>query len=165
MRRGREAAANAKKYVVENSEKRGIIKGMGDKSISMGRLYMSTDKYKHIASFKQLEMPQTLEEVSRIADKYNIDVSNYNIFLRMDEELLNIEIGLTGGSFDNNEIDLYPLAFVNEETLARTLFHEVYHQKQYTLHGQDNVIANHTKYETITVEVEKDWWEKKRWMK
>jgi hypothetical protein len=110
-----------------------------------------------------LELPQTIEEVNRVAVFYKIDISKCTIHLRMDEALLDIERGYTGGSFEDNEIDIYPLAFINEETLARTLFHEIYHQEQYAKHGYDNVIKNHIKYERLTREAEYNWWNNKEW--
>ena len=131
---------------------------------NMNRLYMSIDKLSAIISFDQLEIPQTVDEVYRIARLYRIDVSAYDVHLRMDEELLDTAKGYTGGSFDDNEIDLYPLAFANEETLARTQFHEVYHQTQYAEYGYANVVAEHAKYEIITREAELKWWSDKGWL-
>ena len=126
---------------------------------------MSSDIIGNIISFEQLVVPQTSDEVNRVADKYGIDISGYNVHLRMDEDLLDVTKGYTGGAFENNEIDLYPLAFINEETLARTLFHEAFHQKQYAKYGYDNIIVEHMKYENITRNAENKWWENKEWQK
>lgn len=147
------------RYCIDNIESSDIISGMY-------RLYMSLDKYKHITSFKQLKAQQTMEEVQRVADKYNINISKYEVFLRMDEDLLNIETGgYTGASFEQGEIDLFPLAFADEESLARTIFHEVHHQTQYTQFGFDHVTMNAGRYERLTVNAENDWWENRRWTK
>ena len=83
----------------------------------------------------------------------------------MDEGMLNVNWAYTGGSFDNNEIDLYPFAFVDEESLARTLFHEDYHQRQYKKFGYENVKDDYIEYERITREAEKLWWDNKEWVK
>jgi len=126
---------------------------------------MSADKYSHIKSFSDLEIPQNMDEVVKVADEFKIDISDHNIQLIMDEELLDVEKGYTGGSFENTEVDLYPLAFADKESLARTLFHEAYHQKQYALLGYENVVAEYAKYERITRNAEKSWWENKEWLK
>jgi len=100
---------------------------------------MSFDKYKHITDFDQLELPQTIDEVNRIANKYNINISDYNIHIRIDRELL------------------------DEEILARTIFHEVHHQRQYAKYGYDNVIGEYATYERITRDAENEWWKNKGW--
>ena len=126
---------------------------------------MSTDKYSHIEDFSDLEIPQNMDEVLKTANEFNIDISNVNIQLKIDKELLNVELGFTGGAFENNEVDLYPLAFADKETLARTLFHETYHNNQYALLGYENVINEYVMYEKITRNAEKSWWENKEWTK
>jgi len=131
----------------------------------MGRLYMTSDKYRNIKSFEDLRIPQTMDEVIKIANDFNIDILGYTISIILDPELLDVEKGYTGGAYENNEIDLYPLAFADTESLARTLFHETYHQKQYAQYGHDNVIQDYTKYEKITRNAEKSWWDNKEWLK
>jgi len=139
------------RYVDKDSE-RGII----NKKIlnsQDGVMY----KYIEGMSFNKLDIPQNMEEVRKIASKYGLDITKHTILLKMEKELINRDV--TGGAFPNGEIDLYPLAFLSEEALARTLYHETYHQEQYVKYRVDEVHKNYFEYENETIEAENKRWE------
>lgn len=86
--------------------------------------------------FKDLKIPMQSRYIERTANKYGVKISDLTIKIQRDEELLNL---LLCGStdYDNiGRIDLFPKAFIDEETLLRTIIHERCHVLQLKKHGK-----------------------------
>lgn len=98
---------------------------------------------KNIGAFSNLGVAMQKKCVHEIARKYAVDLTGITIKIQRSEALLSLPIcGCT--DYDNiGRIDLFPNAFLDEETLVRTLIHEKYHVQQIKKYGkkyaQDNL--------------------------
>jgi hypothetical protein len=66
-------------------------------------------------------LPSTFDSVNAVAQKYGIDTSGIPF------KINDIVYGAGGETFEDASVALYHDAFANEETLARTIYHETLH--------------------------------------
>ena len=80
--------------------------------------------------FSDLKIPMQKRAVLRICEKYKIDTKGLTFKIQRSEDMLNIPYyGST--DYDNiGRIDLFPLAFTDEEQLVRSILHEKCHVEQ-----------------------------------
>ncbi|MCL1997648.1 MAG: hypothetical protein FWG65_02665 [Turicibacter sp.] len=97
--------------------------------------------------FAHLPIPMRMRYVKRIAEKYGIDLKDVKVVIDRDPYNLNMGYTRLANPDKIGEIILEPNAFISEEELARTLFHEKIHIEQYKKHGSIYVQNNHTHFE------------------
>ncbi|MCI6771752.1 MAG: minor capsid protein [Oscillospiraceae bacterium] len=113
---------------VDNSGESGII-ALNRKSNNTGM-------------FSDLKIPMQKRAVLRICEKYKIDTKGLTFKIQRSEDMLNIPYyGST--DYDNiGRIDLFPLAFTDEEQLVRSILHEKCHVEQLKKYGKEYVQKN-----------------------
>ena len=92
--------------------------------------------------FSGLKIPMQKRAVLRICEKYKIDTKGLTFKIQRSEDMLNIPYyGST--DYDNiGRIDLFPLAFTDEEQLLRSILHEKCHVEQLQIYGKEYVQKN-----------------------
>ena len=92
--------------------------------------------------FSDLKIPMQKRAVLRICEKYKIDAKGLTFKIQRSEDMLNIPYyGST--DYDNiGRIDLFPLAFTDEEQLVRSILHEKCHVEQLKKYGKEYVQKN-----------------------
>lgn len=94
-------------------------------------------KEENTGKFRGLQIPMQKRYVERTASKYKVKLNDLRIRIQRDEDLVKTPLcGCT--DYDNvGRIDLFPNAFIDEETLLRTLIHERCHVLQLKKHGKE----------------------------
>lgn len=94
-------------------------------------------KEENTGKYVGLQIPLQKRYVERIASKHGVKIQDLSIKIQRDEDLL--KTPLCGSTDYNNigRIDLFPNAFLDEETLIRTLIHERCHVLQLKKHGKE----------------------------
>lgn len=114
-------------------------------------------KNTNIGAFSDLEIPMQKRKVKELAQKYGIDISGLKIKIQRDESFLYSEyLGVTDDK-NMGRIDLFPLAFVDEEQLIKTLIHEKCHVEQFRKYGSEYVAAHAEEMEKEARAIEKSW--------
>ena len=123
-------------------------------------------KTKNTGVFKDISEPMQLRHVRHVAQKYGIDLEGIGIRIERDETIIGSGyFGLANPKyFKKGRIHLLPDAFISEEELARTIYHEKAHLEQFHKYGYDNVINNRKMYEDDVDELEKEYFENKGWL-
>ena len=105
-----------------------------------------------------------LRYVKIIAEKYDIDLQDIHVKIERDESLLGIMYtGVANRNYKGKgRIHLLPNAFVSEEELARTIYHEKIHLEQFTMYGYENVINDRDRYEDMVDELESRFWKERK---
>lgn len=136
--------ANSEKYQELMSDYRYIMRVAKQKNSGIieteeGAL---SRKEKNTGVFSKLEVPMQKRYVLSMCKKYGIDTKGITFKIQRSEELL--EFYAYGSTdYDNiGRIDLFPLAFTNEEQLLRTVIHEKCHVKQLKKYGKKYVQDN-----------------------
>ncbi len=116
--------------------------------------------YRHKAnsgSFSKLKEPMTSEHVKMICENGGIGYEGIKIKIVDDPEL--VGSGFFGYTHpDGKVVELYPDAFVNRETLVKTLGHERIHVMQNRLYGTPEDSAICGLFEEAATRSEIDWW-------
>lgn len=86
--------------------------------------------------FKNLKIPMQKRKVLQIAKRYDIDMRGITLKIQRSEKLLSLNIVGSTDYHSIGRIDLFPNAFIDEETLVRTLIHELEHVKQLRKYGK-----------------------------
>ncbi|MCL2016828.1 MAG: hypothetical protein FWG68_11350 [Defluviitaleaceae bacterium] len=107
--------------------------------------------------FEHLPIPMQLRYVKRIARKYGIDLTGIRIRIDRDPHNLNWDVTGEANPSRIGDIILLPNAFISEEIVARTLFHEKIHIEQFRQYGSEYVQNNHVRFEkeAYTAETER----------
>lgn len=99
------------------------------------------------------KLPMTSQSVTNVAEKYGLNIDSIPINI-------NKSIGgVFGQTSSDGTISLYRNAFTNEERLARTLAHEIFHVDQISDNGYPKSVAEFRQYEADAQEYENEWWE------
>ena len=117
-----------------------LLEDVGDDGLNVDDEHDKIDtselyrKDKNTGRFAQFEIPMQKRYVVRIAKKYGVDIRGLKIVIQRNEDILDIDIGgKIFGRADKTQIgriDLFAFAFVDEETIVRTLIHEQCHVEQ-----------------------------------
>ncbi|MDE7424552.1 MAG: hypothetical protein K2N51_12840, partial [Lachnospiraceae bacterium] len=138
---------NVKPAAVSNSTASGV-----------GELYPLYRKKKNVGVFSKLKEPMTMENVKMVCQDGGIDYSGIKIKIVDDPELLRGDfLGYTHPEGDI--VELYPNAFINKETLVKTLGHERIHVMQIELYGAPQDTATGILFEDAARDSENVWWE------
>lgn len=105
----------------------------------------------NLGIFSHLAIAMQLRMVKRVAKKYHIDLAGVKIAIQRDPAWL--DSPFTGAAVPGR-VDLFPNAFASEEMLARTLFHELVHIKQYEIYGHAYVQKHVLYFEDLAYEAE-----------
>ncbi|GHU60935.1 hypothetical protein AGMMS49975_30080 [Clostridia bacterium] len=114
-------------------------------------------KTKNIGEFAHLQEPMQLRHVEKIAKKYDIDTKDLTIKIQRDVTAVNLQIYGSSDPKNIGRIDLLPLAFSNEEELARTIYHEKIHVEQFKKYGSLYVMENRQRFEIEASRLEEEW--------
>ena len=107
----------------------------------------------NIGVFAHLPVVMQLRAVKKVAKKYDIDLSGVKVVIQHDPAFLKSDFL---GAATPKRIDLFPNAFSSEETLARTLFHEMVHIMQFEQYGYQHVQNNSQYFEEDAYRKEND---------
>jgi len=119
-------------------------------------------KDKNTGEFARFPLVMQMKTIKKIARKYKIalkDEDGKPIKIKIVRDKGAISAPFTGRADIKNRIDLLPRAFTSEEDMARTLYHEKLHLRQYKEHGQAYVQNNRQWFEDAADKAEVDWWE------
>jgi hypothetical protein len=114
----------------------------------------------NVGEFSHLPVLMQLKTVKGVAKKYGISLSGIKVTIQRNEDLL--ELLELRGAAAKNRIDLFPGAFVSEEELARTLYHELLHVQQYRKYGVAYVQNNRVWFEDLAYSTEAKMFGKRR---
>ncbi len=98
-------------------------------------------------------LPMNMQSVQAVAEKYGLDTTGipFNINKAI--------AGVAGEATPNGTVNLYRDAFANEEQLARTLAHEIFHTGQIQANGYPRTVEEFAQYEAEAQAFEDQWWE------
>ncbi len=115
-------------------------------------------KEDNIGKYQGLQIPVQKRYVERIASRYGLKIQDLNIKIQRSEELLRTPLC---GSTDYNDIgriDLFPNAFLDEETLIRTIIHERCHVLQLRKRGKEHAQSHLMEMEKEAYKFEDFWY-------
>lgn len=108
--------------------------------------------------FSNYAIPLKKSSVRSIAKKYNIDLRSIKkLVIARDKELIGAGFFGSAPVDKVGDIFLYPDSFKDEETLIRTLLHEMEHLRQYSEYGVDKVISDPVRFEKMARDAEENW--------
>jgi len=114
----------------------------------------------NIGEFSDLKVPMQFKIIKGIANEAGIGLSGVKVKIIRDPELL--KLPYLGRTTPNGEIELYPNAFSNTETLVKTLGHERTHVFQIDLYGHPDNLENGLEHlqlnENAAYSLENSYW-------
>lgn len=115
-------------------------------------------RVQNIGLFEKLEIPMQKRAVERLAKKYGIKIDD--LFIRIQREEAMLEMPYQGSSdYDHiGRIDLFPNAFIDEETILRTIIHERCHVLQLRKYGKRYTLEHINEMEDIAYKFEDFWY-------
>ena len=108
--------------------------------------------------FKELKIPMQKRAVENIAKKYGVKVDDLHLRIQRDEALINTGYFGSADYKDIGRIDLFPKAFMDEETLLRTIIHERCHVLQLRKYGEKYAQEHLGKIEDEAYKFEDFWY-------
>lgn len=115
-------------------------------------------RVKNIGSFEKLEIPMQKRAVERLAKKYGVKIDDLSIRIQREEAMLEMPF-LGSTDYDNiGRIDLFPNAFIGEETILRTIIHERCHVLQLRKYGKKYTQEHINEMEDVAYKYEDFWY-------
>lgn len=115
-------------------------------------------RVKNIGSFEKLEIPMQKRAVERLAKKYGVKIDDLSIRIQREEAMLEMPF-LGSTDYDNiGRIDLFPNAFIGEETILRTIIHERCHVLQLRKYGKKYTQEHINEMEDVAYKFEDFWY-------
>lgn len=115
-------------------------------------------RVKNIGSFEKLEIPMQKRAVERLAKKYGVKIDDLSIRIQREEAMLEMPF-LGSTDYDNiGRIDLFPNAFIDEETILRTIIHERCHVLQLRKYGKKYTQEHINEMEDVAYKFEDFWY-------
>lgn len=115
-------------------------------------------KENNIGKYQGLQIPVQKRYVERIASRYGLKIQDLNIKIQRSEELLRTPLCGSTDYDDIGRIDLFPNAFLDEETLIRTIIHERCHVLQLRKHGKEHTQSHLVEMEKEAYKFEDFWY-------
>ncbi|MEH2058171.1 MAG: RHS repeat-associated core domain-containing protein [Nostoc sp.] len=112
---------------------------------------------KNVGAFQDLEVPMQQRTVKKVAKQAGIGLDKIKVKIVRDPELIGRVYGYTPPS--GKEIQLYPSAFENYESLVKTLGHERTHVYQVKISGATNDAEELFLREKAAYGSEDTWWD------
>lgn len=107
--------------------------------------------------FSELEVPMTLKEVKRIAEKAGVGLKGVKLRIDRDIEKMAANYPFVASASENT-ITLFPKAFLDYETLVKTLGYERTHIMQCQLWGKSAPFEMVTEFEKAAYGIEGTFW-------
>lgn len=130
--------------------------GGGESGKTADDIYDLYRKASNTGEFKDLDELMQLKNVKSVANDAGIGLDGIKIKIDRNPELLGKGVY---GFTDGKTITLYPDAFTDIETLAKTLGHERMHVYQVSVFGKATSTEILTEFEKAAYSSEKSWWD------